>query len=370
MRLTVAEKLKITHIETASVSIPYKYPWRNRHTEERGYPTTHLETTVIQVHTDAGIVGLGEARGGEARKVMAERFEPFLQGRDAFEIERTLTDLEEAFGQSRFLAGIDFALHDIVGKALGVPVYRLLGGRVRDRVPLAWTMPYRSVEEQVAEVKQRVAEGFTHVVKMKVGVAGDQERVLAVAEAAGGVPLRPDNNQGHDRETALAQFRALKEQGVALELVEDPSPSDWDDYQMLAEELDVGVSVHAGWSSLKDLGGLIRADKPGIRCVNVTFAQWGIRRTAQIAGALECAGIGWSMGTSHESGIKTAAALHVGTAVRNRLYPADVLGPMLFVDDVLAQPLEMGAGYGTPPDGPGLGIELDEEVIEKYAVSL
>ena len=152
-----------------------------------------------------------------------------------------------------------------------------------------------------------------------------------------------------------------------MELVEDPSPSNWDDYQRLSEELDVGVSVHAGWKSLQDLGDLIRANKPGIRCVNITFAGWGIRRTAQIAGALECADIGWSMGTSHESGIKTAAALHVGSAVRNHLYPADILGPMLHEADVLAEPSDMGAGYGTPSDKPGLGISLNEDVLEKYA---
>ena len=365
----MSKGIKITRIETMPVSIPYRYPWRNRHTEEQGRPMTHLETTVIRVHTDAGITGLGEARGEGAKEALAQRYEPFLRGRDPLHIERVLTDLEAAFGQSRILGGIDFALHDIAGKALNVPVYQLLGGKIRERVPLVWTMPYRSIEEQVAEVKQRVSEGFTHAVKMKVGVAGDQEHVQAVAEAAGGVPLRPDNNRGHDVETALKQFGALKANGVVLELVEDPSPSNWDDYQQLSEALGVGVSVHAGWKTLQDLGALIRANKPGIRCVNITFTQWGIRRTVQIAGALECAGIGWTMGTSHESGIKTAAALHVGAAVRNHLYPADVLGPMLHEADVLAEPLAMGAGYGTPPDKPGLGIELNEDVLERYAVS-
>ena len=266
------------------------------------------------------------------------------------------------------MAGIDFALHDIVGKALGVPVYQLLGGKVRDRMPLVWTLAYRSIEEQVEETAQRVGEGFTHAIKMKVGVEGDLAHVLAVAQAAEGVPLRPDNNQGHSKETALGQFRELQKKGVRFELLEDPSPPDWDEYQELADVLDVGISVHAGWSSLRDLGGVIQANKPGIWCVNITLSQWGIRRTAQIAGALECAGIGWTMGTSHESGIKTSAALHLGVAVRNRIYPADVLGPMLFVADVLAEPLEMGGGYGTPPDGPGLGIALDEEALERYRI--
>ncbi len=364
----MGEKIKITRIEAQAVSIPYRYPWRNKHTEERGQPMTHLDTTVIQVHTDSGIIGLGEARGSDVRRAIKGKYEPLLKGRNPMDIERVLMDLERRFGQSRILGGIDFALHDITGQALNVPVYQLLGGKVRDQVPLIWTMPYRSIDEQVKEVKQRVSEGFTHVVKMKVGVAGDQEHVQAVAEAAGGVPLRPDNNQGHDANMALKQFRALKENGVLMELIEDPSPSDWDAYQHLSDELDVGISVHAGWKSLQDLADLIRANKPGIRCVNITFAAWGIRRTLQIAGILECAGIGWSMGTSHESGIKTAAALHVGSAVRNHLYPADILGPMLHVADVLAEPSDMGAGYGVPSDKPGLGISLNEDVLKEYAV--
>jgi L-alanine-DL-glutamate epimerase-like enolase superfamily enzyme len=363
----MSEKIKFTRFETHVVSIPYRYPWRNKHTEERGEPMTHLDTTIIRMHTDVGIIGLGEARGSDVGRVIREKYEPFLKGRNPMDIERVLSDLQETFGQSRILGGIDFGLHDITGQALNVPVYQLLGGKVRDKVPLIWTVPYRSIEEQVAEVKQRVSEGFTHAVKMKVGVVGDQEHVQAVAEAAGGVPLRPDNNQGHDAETALKQFRALKDNGVAMELVEDPSPSNWDDYQRLSEELSVGISVHAGWKSLQDLGDLIRANKPGIKCVNITFAGWGIRRTMQIAGALECAGIGWSMGTSHESGIKTAAALHVGSAVRNHLYPADILGPMLHEADVLAEPSDMGAGYGVASDKPGLGISLNEDVLEKYA---
>ena len=364
----MAGDIRITRIETFPIAIPYNYPWRNKHTELSGKPMTHLQTTVLKVHTDSGIVGIGEARGHDAPEVVGSKLGPFLTGRSPMQIGRLLDDLETTFGRLRILGGIDFALHDIVGKALGVPVFQLLGGKVRDRVPLAWTMPYRSVEEQVAEVTKRVAEGFTHVIKMKVGVAGDLDHVQAVAEAASGVPLRPDNNQGHDAETALAQFRAVKDAGATLELIEDPSPSNWDDYQTLADALDVEVSVHAGWQSLTDLGDLVRANKPGIRCVNVTFVAWGIRRTVQIAGALDCAGIGWSMGTSHESGIKTAAALHVGVAAPGHLYPPDILGPMLHQADVLAEPLTMGAGYGDPPEKPGLGIVLNEDVLAEYAV--
>lgn len=359
--------MKITSIEVWPISIPYRVPWRNRHTEERGEPMTHLETSILQVHTDEGIIGLGEAKGPDVATAVERKFEPLLRGRDPFQIASIVSELEERLGRSRTLAGIDFALHDIVGKALGIPVYQLLGGRLRERVPLVWTLPFLSIEDQVTEARARVAEGFTHAVKMKVGVPGDLEHILAVAGAIGDVPIRPDSNMGHTKREALAQYTTMQAEGVQLELIEDPCPTDWDDYQMLADELGVGVSVHGGWSSFEDLAGLIRAAKPGIHCVNIMPTDWGIYRTAQIVGALECAGIGWTMGTSHDSGIKIAAALHLATALPNRLYPADLLGPRLFVKDVLSDPVVLKAGYGVVPEGPGLGVKLNEDTLEKYA---
>lgn len=178
-----------------------------------------------------------------------------------------------------------------------------------------------------------------------------------------------DSNRGHDKETAMHQCLTMKSQEVKLELLEGPCPSNWNDYDELSRVLGVGVSVHEGWSSLDDLAGIIRAAKQGIRCVNIMPTDWGIHRTAQIAGALECAGIGWSMGTSHDSGIKVAASLHLGTAVRNNLYPADLLGPRLFVDDVVATPLHLEAGYGRVPEGPGLGVELNEKALARFSVA-
>ncbi|MCI0437959.1 MAG: mandelate racemase/muconate lactonizing enzyme family protein [Chloroflexi bacterium] len=359
--------MRITGIETFPIAIPYHSPWRNRHTEEAGRPMSHLETTVLKVHTDEGIVGLGEAKGKDMPALVAERVAPILKGRNPLEIETLLTMLEKKFGPSTILAGIDFALHDIAGKALNAPVYQLLGGKFRERVPLAWTIAYRSLEEQVLEARTYVEKGFTNVLKMKVGVPGDLERVLRVAEVAGNVPIRPDSNQGHDKRTAIEQTLEMKASGVSIEILEDPSPSDWDDYQEIADTTGVGVAIHAGWRSLDELAGIIRASKPGIKYVNIMPTAWGIRRTAQIAGALECAGIGWSMGTSHDSAIKTAASLHLATAVRNRIYPVDINGPLLRVADVLKNPPTLEAGFGYVPEGPGLGVELDEDVLKDYA---
>ena len=93
-------------------------------------------------------------------------------GRDPLQIASIVTELECRFGRSQIVAGIDFALHDIAGKALDVPVYQLLGGKTRESVPLVWTLPYLDIESQVDQAIDRVAEGFTHAIKMKVGIPG------------------------------------------------------------------------------------------------------------------------------------------------------------------------------------------------------
>ena len=328
---------------------------------------THLQTAIIEVHTDQGITGLGEAHGGGLKAHIREQVEQVLLGEDPTQVSKLIPLLEERVGRGTVVGGIDFALHDIAGKALGVPVCQLFGGRHRDRVPLVWTLPYLSIEEQVSEARERVNEGFIHAVKMKVGVPGDVDHLLAVAREIGDVPIRPDSNMGHSKEEAISQLDQLKAEGVRFELVEDPCPADWDDYQEIGDALGLPISVHGGLSSFEDLVAIIRADRPAIACVNVMPSFWGLFRSAQIVGALESAGIAWTMGTSHDSSIKIAASLHLGTALPNRLYPCDLLGPRLHVDDLAAEPLEISGGFGVAPDRSGLGVELDQGVIARWA---
>ena len=360
--------MRIERISARPVAIPYRTPWRNRHTEEAGAPMTHLQTVVIEVQTDTGITGLGEFRGDGLDDQLAQRLDDLLIGTDPTDISRLVPLLEENIGRCGLVAGVDFALHDIKGKAFGVPVYQLLGGKYREKVPLVWTLPYLSIEDQVTEAKERVEEGFTHAIKMKVGVPGDSEHILAVSNAIGNVPIRPDSNMGHSKTEAMEQLRALQTEGVRFELVEDPCPMDLDDYQEIGDALDVPISLHGGWSSFDDLVRIIRADKPAIRCVNVMPTDWGLYRSAQIVGALETAGIGWTLGTSHDSSIKIAASFHLGTALPNHIYPCDLLGPKLHVDDIAVEPLSIGGGFGVAPDRPGLGVELNEEVMSRWAV--
>lgn len=327
---------------------------------------THLQTAILEVSTDAGITGLGEVRGTGPSATLQQRLAALLEGQDPTRISALVPILEREFGHGPLTAGIDFALHDIKGKHLGVPVYELLGGKYRERVPLVWTLPYLSVEEQVVQALQMVQEGFTHAIKMKVGVPGDSEHIRAVADVIGEVPIRPDSNMGHSKHDALKQLAELKNTGVKYELIEDPCPIDFDDYQEIGEALSNPISVHGGIESHADVTRLIRSGVPAIHCMNVMITHWGLYRASQIVSALEVAGIGWTLGTSHDSSIKMSAAFNLATAMSNRIYPCDLLGPRLHADDVASEPLKISAGYGYAPDRPGLGIELDEGVMARW----
>ncbi|MDA0232792.1 MAG: hypothetical protein O3C69_04825, partial [Chloroflexi bacterium] len=286
---------------------------------------------------------------------------------DPRQISSIIPMLEGRFGHGPLVAGIDFALHDIKARALDVPVYELLGGKHRELVPLVWTLPYLDIEDQVIQAQEMIREGFTHAMKMKVGVPGDSDHIRAVAKVIGDVPIRPDSNMGHSKSEALRQLKELQAECVKYELIEDPCPTNMDDYQEIGDELGCRISVHGGIESFDDVMNIVRANVPAVRCMNVMITHWGLYRASQIVGALQLAGIGWTLGTSHDSSIKMAAAFHLATAMSNTLHPCDLLGPRLHVADIAALPLRIEAGYGAAPDAPGLGIELNEDVMARWA---
>jgi muconate cycloisomerase len=218
------------------------------------------------------------------------------------------------------------------------------------------------------EARAAADRGFRHCIKLKVGAGEDLDYVLAVARAVPDVPVRPDSNTGHDLATAARLLGAMRAAGVRLELVEDPCPTDWDDYAELAAAFDVRLAVHGRMRGPADVLDLIRHGR-GIAAANLDPYRWGIRGLVQAAGAFEYAGIGAMMGTSHATGIKTAVELHLAAAVPNLRHPNDIIGPLILAGDVLRTPLDLGSGDAPPPTGPGLGIELDEAAIARYAAA-
>src|SRR5947209_15673080 len=179
----------------------------------------------VRMERSDGLVGWGEAAclGGptwseesaESVQVVLERYvAPWLVGRDAAGIEPLRIEMARRVQGNPFArAAVEMALWDLNGRALGVPVHRLLGGRVRERVPLSWSLAVGNLEAELEEAREKVALGH-RIFKIKTAahpLAHDAERVRRIREAVGpGVALRVDANQGWDRPTALAAIRALE----------------------------------------------------------------------------------------------------------------------------------------------------------------
>src|SRR5206468_2025474 len=205
--------MRIRDVRVTLADIPVRRPHVMSFTTLRA-----VNFVFVRLETDDGLVGWGEAAclGGptwsaesaESVAVTIERYvAPWLVGWDATAIEALRLEMARRVQGNPFArAAVEMALWDLAGRALGVPVHRLLGGRVRDRVPLSWSLAVGGLEAELAEAREKIALGH-RIFKIKTAanpLLDDLRRVEAIRAAVGPeVSLRVDANQGWDRLTAL-----------------------------------------------------------------------------------------------------------------------------------------------------------------------
>jgi muconate cycloisomerase len=335
----------------------------------------------VRLETRDGRTGWGEAAclGGptwseesaESIAVTIERYlAPWLTGRDASRIESLRQEMARRIQGNPFArAAVEMALWDLNGKALGVPVHRLLGGRVRDRVPLSWSLAVADLDAEVAEAREKVARGH-RIFKLKTAahpLEDDVERLRRVREAVGpAVSLRIDANQGWNRLTALKAIRAMEPYG--LDFVEQPVPR-WDleglDY--IARNVTVPVMADESCCSPQDALALARLGGVGILGLKVTKSA-GLSGSMAIARIAEAAGMGCYVGCMIETSLGTAAYLQVALAAAPVTWGCELFGPLLLRGDVVSQPVRYADGHILALDGPGLGVEVDEARLKEWTV--
>jgi muconate cycloisomerase len=259
------------------------------------------------------------------------------------------------------------ALWDLNGRALGVPVHRLLGGRVRDRVPLSWSLAVTDPKAEVDEARAMVARGH-RIFKIKTGahsLADDVRRVESIRAAVGPeVSLRIDANQGWDRATALKAIHALAPCDLAF--VEQPLPR-WDLEGMaaLGRRVDVPLMADESCFTPHDALTIARLGGVGILGLKVTKSA-GILATMAIARIAEAAGLGAYVGCMIETSLGTAAYLHVALAATPVTWGCELFGPLLLAGDVTGDPVRYDDGAIVALDGPGLGVEVDETALKEF----
>lgn len=373
-----ASTLKITGIEAIPVRVPIR-----ENLAIRGKAGYHAVSPflIVRVQTDGGLTGLGEVSctprwSGEdsttAAHFIRTIFEPLLTGKDALDIGAASHAMRHAlFGHAFTKAAIEMALWDLLGKAAGLPVYRLLGGKRRDFVPTKWSISGVAPDKAAAIANWAAEKGF-RTMKVKVGIDRDQdvERVKAVREAVGpDVRLGVDANGAWKPRMAIDMVHRLAEYDIYF--VEQPVPAG--DPSWLADvrnAVDVPVIADESLYTAQDALSLIREEACDVFSVYVGKSG-GISAGAHLAAVADAAGLSCTLGSNLEMGIGSAAMLHLAIATGGFVegqFPCDIIGPLFYEDELLREPLDIRGGEARVPDGPGLGVELDPEKLERYAV--
>jgi len=370
--------MKIKHIETISVEVPI-HPQRAIRSA-RGYHNQSI-FVLVKIHTDEGLVGLGEVSctaswSGEdhvtARRTIEAYLAPLLIGEDPTHIERLTRKLNRGLAGNPFTkAALEMALWDILGKAAGLPVYRLLGGPVRDFVPTKFSISGLDPETAAAIAAWALSQGFG-AMKVKVGTDPDQDvaRVRAVREAIGPqVRLGVDANGGWSPRVAIQTIRRL----VEFNILFAEQPVDALDVAWLADvrqHVNVPIMADESVYSLQDAMAIVRAGAADVLSVYIGKGG-GIGPARKIAAVAEAAGITCTVGSNLEMGVASAAMIHLAIAtpgIDAETFPCDILSPFYYEADILAESLPIQAGQARPFERPGLGVALDEEKIDYYRV--
>jgi L-alanine-DL-glutamate epimerase-like enolase superfamily enzyme len=341
----------------------------------RGY-----QATLVRVHTDAGITGIGEAHSPLAPQVtqtIVDRIlSPALVGQDPRAIdvlwERMYSTMRLRGHSTGFMteaiSGVDLALWDILGKAVDLPVYMLLGGAFHTRIKAyASGVPGATIEQQTANARRFVEErGFT-AVKMSIGrkdLEIELTAVTAVARALGGrAHLLVDAHGAYDAITALKFGRQMQDLGVYW--LEDPlPPEDHTGYKMLSDALDLAIAAGETECNRYQF-----RDRLANRAVDILLPDicraGGISECRKIAHLADCYNTPWAAHVSMGTPVHIAASLHLGAATPNFLICECPTHQNPIGNNLLKAPLVCKEGFFELPDGPGLGIELDEDELEK-----
>ncbi len=369
----------ITKFETFPVSVPI-HPAR----AIRGARGAHATSTfvVVTVHTDQEIVGVGEVSctpiwSGEdhvsAMRMIEAYLAPALIGQDARDIEHITTLMTRALAGNPFTkAGIEMALWDILGKAAGLPVYRLLGGKVREWVPTKFSISGLAPAQSADIAAWAVQQGF-RTMKVKVGLEPQEDiaRVQAVRRAIGpDIRLGVDANGGWNTNAAIQCIRQMREDGIFF--AEQPtSPADMNWLAEVRRSVDVPIIADESVYTAQDALAIARTGAADVLSIYIGKSG-GIGPARKIAHIAEAAGLACTVGSNLELGIASAAMAHLAlstSAIAAERYPCDILTPFYYEDDVLVERLPISAGRAAVFERPGLGVEVDWTKVARWRVA-
>jgi L-alanine-DL-glutamate epimerase-like enolase superfamily enzyme len=334
----------------------------------------------VLLHTDAGVTGLGEFSDLSHTPAMmpdledlAAYLDDLLGGVDptnGTRVEETLAEPFPPVAKSAHVkVGLEIACHDAAAKALDVPLHQLLGGAKRDRIPICYpifrTQSVEEVPQQLGYVEMALDAGFDAIRYYFGADLEADERFLSELEATFGDEVTVKSLDASNRfswKEALSAYDRLDD--YAFSILESPVPKD--DIEGMArvtERVDRPVSEHI--DSLSEAMTVIQ--RGAVDVFNVSLAGvGGVRAAQRVHDLAASAGVDCLVGTTQEMSIGTAAQAHVGATARCDLLRSDPVGAFLYTSDVVEERVQYEDGYLLVPDGPGLGMTVDEEKLAEH----
>lgn len=365
--------IAIERIETSLIDVPTIRP------HVLAMATMYRQTIcLVRLRCADGIVGIGEATtiGGlaygpespEGMKVAIDTyFAPILLGSDATRPAIAMGALSRHISGNHFAkCAIETALLDAMGKRVGLPVSELLGGRMRDRLPVLWTLASGDTAQDIAEAEDMIDRRRHNAFKLKIGkrpVEEDVAHVAAIKKALGDrASVRVDVNMAWDEPTARKGVDMLADAGC--DLVEQPIIR-----HNRAAMARLSASSRIPIMADESLQGPATAYDFAAHAAANVFAvkieqSGGLHAAKEVQGIADAAGIALYGGTMLESGVGTIASAQVFATFPQIAFGTELFGPLLLTEEILQEPLDYSEFSLAVPTGAGLGIELDEDRID------
>jgi L-alanine-DL-glutamate epimerase-like enolase superfamily enzyme len=364
--------LPIASVEVFGVAVPLVGPgFRNAYITK-----TTQKSAIVRLVAADGSIGLGNIDPSPGYSIetieqslaaLRDKLAPMVKGLDAGNPHRVVAAMDAALaGFLDAKAAIEMACVDMLARRLGIPVHQYLGGAVVERVRFNAWVGILPPEEAAAEARKWFDRGFRSAkIKVGGGIAADRERVRAVREAVGpSMALRADANAGYSVDDAIALGKLLEP--FDMQLLEQPV-ADLDLEGMAKVRRAIGIPVMAD-ESITDYASLIaviRADCADIVKLKV-MKQGGFLRSRRMLETAAAAGMRVVVGHGFGLGVNTVAEIMMASTSSAVLEGLECVGPMKTADDIVTKRLDLNAGWADLPQGPGLGVELDDEKIRRY----
>jgi L-alanine-DL-glutamate epimerase-like enolase superfamily enzyme len=359
-------RMPLTPLERGGIA-PYQLSYRI---------ATHVDRYFTEVITDSGLTGWGEGEltlsADAMRTFYAHDLKSALLGVDPREINRVRglfrqTTFKKYLNEQVFLAPVETACWDILGRSVDLPLFALLGGKLRDRVRCAFLVGVLPHNQLAKIVSHGASRGF-RTIKLKgdTDFRRDVDRLTMLGEKFPELEFRLDPNQAWTFGDCIRFVEAVRH--LKIEYLEQPVR-----VQSLAEVAQLRARSHIPIALNDDcygpwtLDAIVRAQAADVGIVDLE-PLGGVAGLVRAAHFAETANLALTHHTGFDHGIKTAAVLHVAAAMPATFRLALDCTYMSQDDDVLTTRLRFDGEELTVPDGPGLGIEVDRAKLEKYAI--